>query len=127
LSTRPPLATERALVERYVHAWEHADVDGLVALLREEATLSMPPLVEWYSGIPAIAAFFRWATGPEGPGPFSFVATRANGSVAFGIYARGQAAYLQVLLIEGDRIAAMTSFMNPALFAYFDLPPVIAP
>jgi RNA polymerase sigma-70 factor (ECF subfamily) len=124
-SARPPLETERALVERYVHAWEHADVDGLVSLLREDATLSMPPLVEWYSGIPAIGGFFQWATGPEGPGPFHYVTTRANGSPALGIYARGQAAYLQVLLIEGDHIAAMTSFMNPALFAHFNLPPTL--
>jgi RNA polymerase sigma-70 factor (ECF subfamily) len=125
VSARPPLEAERALVERYVHAWEHADVDGLVSLLREDVTLSMPPLAEWYSGIAAISEFFRWATGPDGPGPFRYVVTRANGSPALGIYARGQAAYLQVLLIDGDRIAAMTTFMNPALFSRFDLPPIL--
>ncbi len=126
-TTRPTAAAERALVERYVYAWEHGDVDGLVSLLRDDATLSMPPLVEWYSGIGAIAGFFRWATGPDGPGPFRLVVTRANGTVGLGIYARGQAAYFQALLIDGERIAAMTSFMNPALFGYFDLPATLEP
>jgi RNA polymerase sigma-70 factor (ECF subfamily) len=113
---------ELALVERYVRAWEHADVDGLVALLREDATLSMPPLSEWYSGVEAIRAFLVWATSPAGSGPFRFVPTRANSNVAFGIYAQGSASILQVLVLDGDRIAAITSFMNPALFEAFGLP-----
>jgi len=124
-TARPAQELERELVERYVHAWEHADVDGLVSLLREDATLSMPPLAEWFSGVEAIADFFRWATGPEGPGPYRFVPTRANGSVAFGIYARGAPSILHVLLLDADRVAAMTSFMNPELFKAFDLPPTL--
>ena len=50
-SARPTQTTERDLVDRYLRAWEQADVDGLVALLTRDATLSMPPLTEWYSGI----------------------------------------------------------------------------
>jgi RNA polymerase sigma-70 factor, ECF subfamily len=122
-AVRPTPAQERELVERYVHAWEHGDVDGLVSLLRHDATLSMPPLAEWFSGLEAVTDFFRWATGPEGPGPYRFVPTRANGTVAFGIYARGAASILHVLLLHGDRVAAMTSYMNPGLFKAFDLPP----
>jgi len=46
----------RPLLERYVQAWESADIDGLVNLLREDATLSMPPLPTWYAGREAISA-----------------------------------------------------------------------
>ena len=112
-------AAERALVERYVHAWEHSDVHELVALLQEDARLSMPPLAEWYVGIDAIAAFFRWATSTQGAGPFRLVPTRANGAPAFGIYARGEPFVLQVVEADVRGIRAMTSFMNPALFRFF--------
>jgi RNA polymerase sigma-70 factor (ECF subfamily) len=115
-------AQERALVERYVGAWERGDVDDFVAMLKHDATLSMPPLAEWYLGPDAIASFFRWACGPNSAGPFRFVPTRANNSLAFGIYARdGGPFILQVLQADQDGIAAMTSFMNPGLFPAFEL------
>jgi RNA polymerase sigma-70 factor, ECF subfamily len=41
---------QRALLERYVRAWEGADLDGFVALLKEDAVLSMPPYRQWYLG-----------------------------------------------------------------------------
>jgi hypothetical protein len=59
--------------------------------------------------------------GPEGFGPYRLVPTCANGSPAFGFYARGEAAILHVLLLDGERIAAMTNFLNPALFPRFGL------
>ena len=113
---------ERALVERYVRAWEQSDVQAFVALLKDDAVLSMPPLAEWYVGRAAIGDFFRWATGPTGGGPFRLIPTRANGGVAFGIYSAGAAFILHVLLIDRDGVAAMTSFMNPGLFPAFGLP-----
>jgi RNA polymerase sigma-70 factor (ECF subfamily) len=119
---------ERALVERYLGAWEHGDVDAFVSLLKDDAVLSMPPLAEWYVGRTAIGEFFSWATGAGGLAPYRFVPTRANGSLAFGIYASGPdgpaatAFILQVILADRDGIAAITSFMNPGLFRYFDLP-----
>src|SRR5579864_4252849 len=109
-------AAQRALVDRYVGAWVHADVDALVALLKDDARLSMPPLSEWYVGIPAIADFFRWATGPHGPGPYRLVPRRASNMPALEVYAREQPFVLQVLDVDADRISGITSFMNPALF-----------
>ncbi len=119
---------ERALVERYIGAWEQGDVNAFVSLLKDDAVLSMPPLAEWYVGRTAIGEFFSWATGPQGLGPYRYVPTRANGSIAFGIYATGPNGpasapfILQVLLADQDGIAALTSFINPGLFRYFDLP-----
>ena len=121
---------ERALVDLYVHAWEHGDVDAFVALLKDDAVLSMPPLAQWLAGVEAIGQFFAWATGPSGMGPFRFVATRANGALAFGIYVgpAGAASAPYILhVIEADRngIRALTSFMRPTLFAAFELPPAL--
>ena len=119
---------ERALVERYVGAWEHGDLNAFVSLLKNDAVLSMPPLAEWYVGPTAIGQFFSWATGPGGLGPYRLVPTRANGSIAFGVYGAGPAGpassalLLTVLLADLDGIAAITSFMNPRLFPYFNLP-----
>ncbi|MCA1647009.1 MAG: nuclear transport factor 2 family protein [Chloroflexi bacterium] len=119
---------ERVLVERYVGAWEQGDVNAFVSLLKEDAVLSMPPLPEWYMGRPAIGEFFSWVTGAAGLGPFRLVPTRANGSLAFGVYGTGPsgaastAQIISVLLADTEGIAAITSFMHPALFRFFDLP-----
>ncbi len=118
---------ERTLVQQYIGAWERADVQALVDLLKDDARLSMPPLMEWYVGVSAIAQFFTWATSPTGPGPYRFVPTRANGSPAFEIYARGEAFILQVVETDADTIVAITSFMNPKLFAYFEADSLATP
>jgi RNA polymerase sigma-70 factor, ECF subfamily len=114
---------QRALVERYIRAWEQGDEHAFVALLKDDAVLSMPPLPEWYIGRAAIAGFFRFASGPMGGGPFRLLPTRANNALAFGIYAVGRPLVLQVLHADGDGIRQMTSFMYPHLFAAFGLPP----
>ena len=63
---------QRALLERYVRAWEGADVDGFVALLRDDAILSMPHWRQWYLGREAIRAFMAWVWGSAGYGPYYF-------------------------------------------------------
>lgn len=50
---------DRALLQRYLSAWESGDYDAVVALLHEEATFSMPPVPGWFSGRAAIAGFFQ--------------------------------------------------------------------
>src|ERR671928_424062 len=73
----------RELVERYVDAWERGDVAGVVAMLSDDATFSMPPNVAWFRGRAAIEAFL-----PTGPlsRPRRFLPVRANGQLAFGTY-----------------------------------------
>jgi RNA polymerase sigma-70 factor (ECF subfamily) len=116
-------AAEQALVERYVQAWEQSDVEALVAMLKEDAVLSMPPLAEWYVGRAAIAQFLRWVFGPEGGGPFRYVPTRANGGPALGVYRGGTTPFiLHVMTADRAGVASMISFMNPALFEPFNLP-----
>jgi RNA polymerase sigma-70 factor (ECF subfamily) len=129
LHSSPPTMAESALLERYVRAWEAADVQGLVALLRNDATLEMPPLPQWLSGADAIGASIgSMVFGPAGPGAFRLVRTEANGQPAFGAYqldrdsGEMRAMALHVLRIRDGRIASITAFLNPLLLRAFGLP-----
>ena len=57
-------SVDRALLERYVRAWEKGDLDAIVALLHDEVTLSMPPSPTWVSGRDAVARFFAIRAAP---------------------------------------------------------------
>ncbi|MDB5068838.1 MAG: polymerase sigma70 factor [Chloroflexi bacterium] len=124
---------QRNLLERYLRAWEGADLDGLVALLREDAVLSMPPWRQWYTGREAIRTFFAWAwrSSADGPSPFRLVPTAANRQPAFGLYDRDgdrpecRAHAIQVLTLRDDAVAVLTIFHDPGLFAAFGLPAVV--
>jgi RNA polymerase sigma-70 factor (ECF subfamily) len=123
-----PSDEQRAILERYVQAWERADVDGFAALLSEEAVLSMPPWQDWYRGRDAIRSFFVWTGRPGGHGPFRLLPTAANGQPAFAFYRRlaqpgeWRPHSIQVLTFDGDSIASMVSFVDPSLFPLFGLP-----
>ena len=89
----PRSARERELTTRFADAFEAADADGLVALLTEDAWLTMPPEPLEYQGHAAIAEFFRtrphWKTRVA-----RLVLTRANNQPAYGYYrANNQPAY----------------------------------
>jgi len=123
----PPAASsaaERALVDRFVAAYEAADVDALVTLLADGVVTSMPPLAQEYVGRDATAQFCALALGGR---RFSLIPTRANGQPAFGVYAAGQDGIglgtgVVVLGLTGDLICAITRF-EPAVFPWFGLPP----
>ncbi|WP_433144730.1 sigma-70 family RNA polymerase sigma factor [Actinomadura nitritigenes] len=117
----PPAAgspAENAVVAGFVRAWEAADVDALVALLTDDAFVSMPPLPFEYEGRDVVAGF---CAGLFGAGRrFDLVPTRANGQPAFGSYLRaptgvGHGTGLYVLTLAGGRISAMTRFENSVL------------
>jgi RNA polymerase sigma-70 factor (ECF subfamily) len=126
----PPLgAAQQRLLERYVAVWEGFDLEGFVALLSDEARLVMPPFPQWFVGREAIRAFNRnvWRAFAG----YRLVPTAANGQPAFGLYARMRAEgpwlahSLQLLALDGDRIAALTFFLRPdgpRLFPLFGLP-----
>ena len=120
----PGSPAEDAVVARFVHAWESADVDDLVALLTEDVFLSMPPVPFEYEGR-AVAARFCASIFRAGR-RFELVPTRANGQPAFGAYLRGPTGVshgtgLYVLTLTGDRICAMTRFEN-GMLPWFGLP-----
>jgi RNA polymerase sigma-70 factor (ECF subfamily) len=130
-----PIADERQrdLLERYVTAWESADLERFVALLKEDAVFAMPPWREWYNGRGSIGSFFA-SVWPAYRG-FRLVPIGANGQPAFALYnlgadGRWNAHSMQVLSLDGDRIAGFTAFMQPLaqkLFADFQLPAIREP
>ncbi len=128
-ASEPPPApgspSEEATLARFVHAWESADLDALVALLTDDVFMSMPPMPFEYEGRAAVA---RFCAGIFGSGRrFELVPTRANGQPAVGAYVRGpdgvsQGVGLFVLGLAGDRICALTRF-ETTVFPPFGLPP----
>jgi len=119
----------RAIVDGYVEAWERADVDAVVEMLAEDASLTMPPQAEWYRGRDAIASFLSTRPLAEG-NRWRVVATHANGQLAFGHYverADGFAAEsVAVVSLRGTKIEDLTIFRTPELLERFGLPPGFA-
>jgi len=123
-------AETTSLLARYVQAWEQADIGVLVSLLREDATLAMPPFASWFQGADAIARSIGDMVFTSGArGTYRLVATRANGQPAFAAYTKSGAEWrataIHVLRIEGGRIAAIDAFLDPSLFRRFGLPDVL--
>jgi RNA polymerase sigma-70 factor, ECF subfamily len=116
---------QRALLARYVDAFERYDITSLVSLLHEDAVMTMPPYDFWLRGPAEMGKFFL---GPGGKCRGSrLVATEANGCAAFGSYKPDpDGGYdpwgLQIIEISGDRITAHHNFIDTRLFAAFGLP-----
>lgn len=129
----PVDAEVNALLDRYLQAWHARDVDALVALLREDASLSMPPFSSWYQGREPIHAILSQH-------PFGFglragwqpVPTRANGSPAFILYRADQAGEpftafgIMMLCLgaspAGPRVSALTIYKKPDIVSRFGFP-----
>jgi RNA polymerase sigma-70 factor, ECF subfamily len=116
---------EEDLLGRYVQAFTAYDVDGLVALLHEDATMSMPPFAWWLAGREAIRVALLGAAGMCGND--RLVRTAANGSPAFGQYRDGQALGLVVLDVRDELISGTTTYLEPSLLALFGLPMNLEP
>jgi RNA polymerase sigma-70 factor (ECF subfamily) len=118
----PESEVERRLVRRFVEAWQATDVDGLVALLAEDALLTMPPLPLRVAGSDAIGEFL--STRPAGGQlhRFRLVETRANRQPAVALYLDGEAHAVMTMALDGGEIAALTRFGEPRLFPRFGLP-----
>jgi len=122
----PDTPADRDLVGRYAAAFENADMAGLVALLREDAVLEMPPLPGWFRGRAAVARFLGIKV-MRGMGEFQMMPTAANGQPALAAYQRDQAGVyrahaIQVLTPTGSGLARIVSFNDPRLFEVFGLP-----
>jgi RNA polymerase sigma-70 factor (TIGR02960 family) len=126
----PNSAAEQELLGRLVEAFDTADVDGIVALMTEDAWLRMPPVPLEYQGRELIAEFFATVAFRQGR-RYRLVATRANGQPAFAVYLSdpltgvARAFGLLVLTLAGGQISAMTRFDNAAL-PPFGLPRTLA-
>jgi RNA polymerase sigma-70 factor (ECF subfamily) len=123
----PNSKLERDIVGRLADAFETGDVDGVVALLTDDAWLTMPPEPYEYQGHVAIAGFLEDRAVRRGC-PLRLVATRANGQPAFGCYfpvpqtAIARPYGLLVLTLDGEHVSAMTWFADSSVFPLFGLP-----
>jgi RNA polymerase sigma-70 factor, ECF subfamily len=106
----------REVVGRYVDAWDRGDVDGVVAMLTEDATFSMPPLQTWFGGHEGIRIFLAgWPL--SGRWRWRHTPVQANGQPALAFYAWDPEAgaflpfALNVLTLRGERISDVTAFI----------------
>jgi RNA polymerase sigma-70 factor (ECF subfamily) len=103
----------RDLAERYARAIEIGDLEGLLELLTEDASWSMPPLAGWFCGREALAAFLGAYVLPE---RWRHRTTAANGQIAVAGYLSGPSGHfapaaLDVLELRGNKIASVTGFL----------------
>src|SRR5215472_14396838 len=125
----------RQLLDRYVRAWQLADIDGFVQLIAEDVRFSMPPLTAWFDGREAVAAFLENAVfAPARPHGIRLTAGSCNGQPAFATYepdgqGRLVASGLQVLQlanVDGQPlITALVSYRDPDLAIRCGLPAVL--
>jgi len=123
---------QRALLERYVAAFESYDIDALTSLIHEDATQSMPPYDLWLRGRDDI---FAWWFGPGIACKNSRLlsAPNANGSPAFGQYKPSASGgyepwALQVVELRAEGVGELTFFLDTeTLFPLFGLPPRLDP
>ena len=100
-------SAQRALVDRYVAAFENADVEGLTTMLANDVVMEMPPMWNWYRGVEAYAGFMRrvyrlngtsWRTEP----------LWANGEAGFAAYAAGELHTVQLFTVHAGRVTRTT-------------------
>jgi RNA polymerase sigma-70 factor, ECF subfamily len=107
----------REIVGRYADAIERGDADTLVSMLTEDATWSMPPVPTWFQGLESVR---EWLVRDPLSVRWKHLPTRANGQLAVGCYlfdsstSRYAPAVIDVLTLNGDRIAAVTGFLTGA-------------
>jgi RNA polymerase sigma-70 factor (ECF subfamily) len=110
----------RELVARFVDAWNRADIPGIVEMLAEDATFSMPPVPTWFRGQGDIAAFLntQFDEGRVLSSLWRFDATSASGQLAMIGHRRNpetgldEHSTLTVLTFDAERIAAVVAFMG---------------
>ena len=124
----PRSGAQRELVDRFADAFERDDIDTVVALLTEDAVVSMPPEPEWHQGRDAVEAFLRARHLGRGSAPWRFVATAANGQPAYAYYMLGADGWtrdgLFVIGVAPDGISSVTRFRDGGLLSRFDVPAV---
>jgi RNA polymerase sigma-70 factor (ECF subfamily) len=123
----PAEAEQRALLDRYVTAFEDYDVAAIVELFTKDAVWEMPPFTGWYQGPESIGRLIATQCPASGPDDMRMVPTHANGQPAFGLYMRQEdGSYdpfqLHVLSLGAQGVSHAAVFFDLSLFAAFGLP-----
>jgi RNA polymerase sigma-70 factor, ECF subfamily len=120
--TEPTESQARALLDRYISAFENADATALERLLLEDATIEATPMRTWFAGRKTCVPFLRSLMGPAGH--WRMLASRANGQPAAVAYTRDEHGSYQpygicVLTVTSEGIRRVTSFAEPSLVTLF--------
>jgi RNA polymerase sigma-70 factor (ECF subfamily) len=127
--SRPADPLEREVLARYMDAWKRTDVHALAELLKDDATLTMPPSPAWCLGRDDVARFFAAYPFRPTARPHLHVPTWANRQPAFAVFLQGKPGSppepfaLEVLRIEGGLIAELHYFLQPGLLERFAVAP----
>jgi RNA polymerase sigma-70 factor, ECF subfamily len=122
----PDSAEARAVLDRYMAAFENADAKALTDLLCDDASLEMTPVRTWFAGKHTCAPYLAEVL--AAPGGYRMFATTANGGPAAVAYRRGADGEpftpfaIAAVRTRGDRLAGITVFSDPALVALFGFP-----
>jgi RNA polymerase sigma-70 factor (TIGR02960 family) len=121
----PSDARQRELLDRYVAAFENADISALITVLSEDASFEMPPFLTWFRGRDAIGAFL--GARMRELGHTSVIRTSANGQPAIALYAgphegERRPHSLHVLTIAAQGISRVVAFQDITAVRHFDLP-----
>jgi len=127
----PNAAGDGDLVHRFAEAFERDDIDAVVALLTDDAVVSMPPEPEWHQGRDEVADFLRSRVAMRLPREWRFRPTAANGQPAYVYYlsdddGRWVASGLLVIGLRADGITSITRFSGQRLLAAFEVPQRLA-
>jgi RNA polymerase sigma-70 factor (ECF subfamily) len=122
--SEPSAAEQRAWVDRYMKAFEQADVEGLKRLLTEDVLMEMPPVLNWFVGRGNYGLFMEWVFEKAGT-DWRLEAVAANGQPGFAAYRRVGAGYqlhtLQIFTVTAEGISRNSVFQDPEVFASFGL------
>jgi RNA polymerase sigma-70 factor (ECF subfamily) len=126
--------TEELVMRRFREAWARVDIKALVALLADDALLTMPPEAARFEGRAAIGAFFATIPMDGNLDQIRLIPTHANGQPALAAYAAEDEAVtldaygVMVFAIDGDLISGITGFpQQPELFRRLGLPTELDP
>ncbi|GLW12984.1 RNA polymerase sigma factor [Microtetraspora sp. NBRC 13810] len=124
--SEPSAAEQRAWVERYMRAFELADVEGLKRLLTEDVLMEMPPMLNWFSGRGNYGLFMEWVFEAAGKDWLLQEVAANGGQPGFAAYQRVGGGYrlhtLQIFTVTAEGISRNSVFQSPEVFAAFGLP-----
>jgi RNA polymerase sigma-70 factor, ECF subfamily len=122
--SEPSAAEQRAWVDRYMKAFERADVEGLKRLLTQDVIMEMPPMLNWFTGTASYGLFMEWVFEKAGT-DWHLKPVAANGQPGFAAYRRAGERYelhtLQVFTVTAAGISRNSVFQEPEVFASFGL------
>ncbi len=125
-TVEPTEAQSKLQLERFLWAFEQADVESLLTLLREDVVLEMPPIPTWFSGRDAVVGFLA-ARVLTGAGRLRMTSVAANGQPGFAAYqlledGLWHAQDIQVLTLTPTGVKHIQVFLDAELFEVFGLP-----